>query len=113
MKKTKEKYAQPFSVRLTVEEKHWLEEQAGRMPVGEYIRFMLFEMPSPRRKTRKPPRNEEILRELLKTLAGTRIANNLNQLAKASNSGSLPVSGETEETLQSAYVEIQEMREIL
>lgn len=102
-----------FSLRLSPEERRELEIRAGRMPVGAYIRFMLFEMPSPRRKTRKPPLDQEILRQLLTELANARLANNLNQIARACNQGTLPVTEETEAALQQAYQDIHDMREHL
>ncbi|MBL1146213.1 MAG: hypothetical protein D8M28_00770 [Proteobacteria bacterium] len=102
-----------FSLRLSPEERRELEVRAGRMPVGAYIRFMLFEMPSPRRKSRKPPPDQEILRQLLTELAKARLANNLNQIAKASNSGLLPVTDETEQELNQACADVKLMRECL
>ena len=46
-------------------------------------------------------------------LGQSRLANNMNQLAKAANSGSLPVTPETEEALLNAVREVAYMRTLL
>ena len=43
-------------------------------------------------------------------LGGSRLSSNLNQLAKAVNTGSLPVTPETEDDLKQACREVAEMR---
>ena len=64
-------------------------------------------------KYRSPIQNERVLSGLLAELGASRLASNLNQIAKASNSGSLPVTPETEQALQEACEGIQFMRETL
>ncbi|TVQ82920.1 MAG: plasmid mobilization relaxosome protein MobC [Micavibrio sp.] len=109
--KTSQKQNHPtFSLRLSPEERQELEMRAGRMPVGAYIRFILFEMPSPRRKTRKTNPDQNVLRELLTELANTRLANNLNQIARACNRGQMQVTEETEAALKQAYKDIHDIR---
>ena len=85
----------PFSLRLTFEERAALEQSAGNRPLGAYIRSKLFggtEAPRKRRsRTRKPLKDEKALGELLGKLGESRLASNVNQLAKAANSGSLQV----------------------
>jgi hypothetical protein len=94
------KLASPFSLRLTFKERTILEQAAGDMPLGAYIRSKLLnESEVPRRvrkRTRKPLKDEQALALLLGELGKARIANNLNQLAKAVNTGSLPVTPDTE-----------------
>jgi hypothetical protein len=46
-------------------------------------------------------------------LGQSNLANNLNQLARAANSGSLPVTPDTEQALQLAAAEISQMRLLL
>jgi hypothetical protein len=46
-------------------------------------------------------------------LGESRLANNLNQLAKSANTGSLPVTPETEKALREASAEIHQMRAML
>lgn len=107
----------PFSLRLTFDERAALEHSAGSRPLGAYIRSKLFggaEKPrKARTRTRKPLKDEKALSELLGKLGESRLASNLNQLAKATNSGSLPVTPDTEKALQSACNDVRIMRILL
>lgn len=106
----------PFSLRLTFEERARLEAEAGDMPLGAYIRAKLFEEPAPDRRPRRakrPVKDQQALASVLGELGKSRIANNLNQLAKAVNSGSLPITPETERSLREACVEIHWLRTTL
>ncbi|MES9970290.1 MAG: plasmid mobilization relaxosome protein MobC [Candidatus Thiodiazotropha sp.] len=111
------KLASPFSLRLTFKERTILEQAAGDMPLGAYIRSKLLnESEVPRRvrkRTRKPLKDEQALALLLGELGKARLANNLNQLAKAANTGSLPVTPDTEKALQRACAAVQDMRDLL
>ena len=103
----------PFSLRLTFEERARLERDAGDMPLGAYIRSRLFDESAPHRTSRKakrPVKDHQALANVLGELGKSRIANNLNQLAKASNSGSLPLTPETEKSLQEACAGVQWLR---
>jgi hypothetical protein len=102
----------PFSLRLSTEEREALDAAAGGMPLGAYIRSRLLgEDVAPRRtRGRFPVKDHEALGRLLGELGRSRIANNLNQLARAVNSGSLPVSPETEADIQETCAAIREMR---
>lgn len=107
----------PFSLRLTFEERAALEKQAGNKPLGAYVRAKLFEgNETPRRvrtRSRKPLEDERALGRLLGELGKARLANNLNQLAKAVNTGSLPVTPDTEKSLNDACIAVQDMRGLL
>lgn len=107
----------PFSLRLTFVERAILEKAAGNMPLGAYIRSQLFQgKTTPRRirtRTRKPVKDDRALGALLGELGQARLANNLNQLAKAANTGSLPVTPDTEKSLNDACFAVQEMRGLL
>jgi hypothetical protein len=84
-----------FSLRLTFKEHAALLHAAGNVPLGVYIRSKLFDRPLPDyypRRPRHPVRDEQILGQVLAELGKARLANNLNQLAKAANTGSLPVT---------------------
>ncbi|KPM12302.1 plasmid mobilization relaxosome protein MobC [Citromicrobium sp. WPS32] len=108
------KTASPFSLRLTFEERARLEEERGDQPLGAFIRERLFEgKQAKRRRGKRPVKDHRQLAKLAAMLGQSRIASNLNQLAKAANSGSLPVSKETEDALQSACTEVRRMRFIL
>ena len=102
----------PFSIRFTDGERQILNTRAGVMPVGAYIRFILFDIPSPRRVS-PDFENKELLERLLHRLGETRISRNLNQLAKARNSGTLPLDAETTALLQEACHAVLDMREEL
>lgn len=102
----KPKYPPPFSLRLTFEERAALQAEAGDMPLGAYIRSKVLASPGKRRKVRgkRPPvKDHKLLAGLLAELGKSHIAGNLNQLAKAVNSGSLPVTPETESAIHQAY----------
>ncbi|WP_431201561.1 plasmid mobilization relaxosome protein MobC [Bradyrhizobium betae] len=107
--------AKPFSLRLTQQEKDRLQADAGGTPLGIYIRARLLEGDAaPRDESRQYPiKDAEPLGRLLGLLGQSRITNNLNQLAKASNQGSLPVTKEVESELQQACVHVSEMRMLL
>jgi len=86
----------------------------GNMPLGAYIRFRLLEnAESPRRSRRQPIKNEQALAKVLGELGKAKLANNLNQLAKAANLGSLPAGPETEQAIVEACQDIRRMREAL
>lgn len=108
------KVASPFSLRLTFEERTALEREAGNKPLGAHIRSKLFggsEAPRKvRTRTRKPIQDDRAMASLLGALGQSRIANNLNQLAKAVNTGSLPVTPDTEKALNEACSAVQDMR---
>jgi hypothetical protein len=105
----------PFSLRLTFEERASLEQAAGDMPLGAYIRAEVLKAGTARRRRRykRPVKDHQALGQLLGTLGDSRLANNLNQLAKAANTGSLAVTPETEKALREACAEIQQMRGLL
>ncbi|MGC3983124.1 MAG: plasmid mobilization relaxosome protein MobC [Steroidobacteraceae bacterium] len=101
----------PFSLRLTYEEKAALKREAGSMPLGAYIRSKLLgEASKPRRSRRSPIEDERALAQLLGELGKARLSNNLNQLAKQANSGSLPITPETEKAIHQACADVQWMR---
>lgn len=108
----------PFSLRLTFEERARLEELAGDMALGAYIKEKIFDGTGPdekraRARLRRPVKDTQSLAQLLAKLGQSRIANNLNQLAKATNIGALPLTPETEADIRAACAEIREMRNAL
>ena len=109
------KYPPPISLRLTFEERTKLEQAATGMSLSAYIRTRLFgEDVSPRKKRHKSRiKDHETLSQLLGALGQSRIANNLNQLAKAVNMGTLPVTPDVEKDIQEACTHIRHMRTAL
>jgi hypothetical protein len=105
----------PVSLRMTFEEKANLELAAAGMSLSSYIRWRVFDpaSPPPKRRGRQPVKDHVALARLLAIMGQSRIGNNLNQLAKAANSGSLPVTPETEAELLEAARAIVHMRRLL
>jgi hypothetical protein len=105
----------PFSLRLTSAERSQLESQAGGMSLSAYIKSVVFAADAPKyRKRRKPPvAEQQLLAEVLARLGQTRQANNLNQIAKHLNQGTLIVDPELEEDLKRAVAEVAWIRATL
>ena len=105
----------PFSLRLSFEEKAALLEAANGLPLGAYIKAKLFDEPleKVRRRNTNPVKDHEALGRVLGSLGASRLSQNLNQLARASNTGALPVSPELEEELRQACADVAAMREAL
>lgn len=105
----------PFSLRLTFEERARLEQEAGDMSLGAYVRSRLFDnsRPAPKRRSKKPVKDHAALAQVLALLGKSHIANNINQLAKAANTGSLPVNIETERALNDAVQDVANIRRTL
>jgi len=115
--KRRKKLPPPFSIRFTNEERERLERAAGMLSLAAYIRLKLFaEDDLPKRMTKKPrqPSAElAVLGHMLGGLGQSKLANNLNQIAKAANTGTLPLGPELEAELREACADIQKMRETL
>lgn len=111
---TKAKKPTPFSLRLSVEERQLLEELAGTKPIGAYIRETLLKNPKPRKgRTSRPKEDNIILAQILAQLGTSRISNNLNQLARAANTGSLLVTDDVLKDLNEAIQNVSFIKEIL
>lgn len=104
-------YDPPFSLRLSFEERARLEALADGEPLGSYIRSRLLDS-APSRK-RMTVNDKDALVRVLGLLGQSRLSSNINQLAKAVNSGSLPVTPETETELKAAARDVMAMRQIL
>lgn len=115
MPKNIAKQTSTFSIRFTFEERARLEHDAAGLSLGEYIRLRLFDDKREKRRTRSkhPVKDHQILSQLLYDLGKSRMANNLNQLAHASNCGSLAFTPETQSVLLEACADIREMRSML
>jgi len=114
-KKQKYKYPAPFCLRFTEDERKTLEIAAAGRPLGAYIRWLIFkeDMPAmPKKRTRgeSASLDHKQLAKLLGAFGKSRIASNMNQLAKAANSGSLPVNQDVLKSLFEAVRSIEWMR---
>ena len=115
MPKSTRREAAPFSVRLTFDERRRLEVLAAGMPLGAYIRARLLEGTARPRRTRGrfPVKDHAALARLLAGLGASRLASNLNQLARAAHAGALPVSPAVEAALRDACRDIAAMKALL
>lgn len=102
----------PFSLRLSFEERAMLDGMAGNRPLGAFIRSRLFgDKAAPRRRhQRRAGVDHKALAQALALLGQSRIASNLNQLAKAANIGALPVDEDVERDLHEACQAVCVMR---
>jgi len=108
----------PFTLRFTEDERVWLDKQAGNMSLGAYIRQEILENfdganTRPRRKPHKPTVDQQKVSALLAGLGQSNVPNNLNQLAKAANCGTLDTSEDVEKQLEDACAAVFAMREAL
>lgn len=85
------------------------------MTLHGYIIFLLWQAVSgePIRSRRFSPQDRKLLAGILAALGLSGIASNLNQLAKATYSGSLPITPETEAMLRQACAAVLWMRDAL
>lgn len=110
----KKKRPSPFCIRLSEEERAYLEEKAGGKPLGAYIRQQLLgDRAAKRRKQRKPSVDDKQVAALLASIGHSRVSANLNQLARAVNMGTLDVSRDTEQQLLEATEAVLAMRSAL
>ena len=120
-KPTRKKHPPPFSIRFTEDERARLDRDAGTLSLAAYIRLKLFTgdepPPTKRNLTRKvkpkPSAELAVLGHMLGGLGQSRLASNLNQIAKAANLGALPVSQDLEQELFAACAAVQSMRQDL
>ena len=112
------KYASPISLRLNRFEREQLERDAGDRTLSAYIRERLFgkhigpfQPRRPKRKRHSPTPDHVILAQVLGKLGESRLASNLNQIAKAANIGALPVTDELMFELHAACANVQEIRD--
>lgn len=108
------RYPAPFSLRLTEDERQELERLADGQPWGSYIKDAIFERRvRPRTRGQKPVRDHQALARLMGLLGRSRISQNINQLAKAANTGSLPLNADVYQVLMEACDAVREMRTLL
>lgn len=108
-------YPSPVSVRFTPEERALLEKAANGRTLSAFIRGQVLAENAARRKIRNrmPVENERELGRVLGLLGRSRIANNLNQLAKDANCGVLIMDPETRQQIEEAYAHVKSMRDCL
>lgn len=111
----KAKTPPPFSLRFTFDERAKLEEAANGVPLGSYIKAVLFgqDLQKVRRRNTNPIKDHAALAQVLGVLGQSRLAQNVNQMAKAVHAGALPVNPDTEADLDRACEDIRAMRHAL
>ena len=111
-KRATKKHPPPFSLRLTFEERAQLEKAANGAPLGAYIKAVLFgqDLKKVRRRNTNPIKDHAALAQVLGVLGQSRLAQNVNQMAKAVHAGALPVNPDTEADLERACADIRAMR---
>ncbi len=111
MARKNKKYAAPFSLRLTVEERKRLDAIAGDMPVGVFIRSRLFDAPSPRRRmTRRMHADQALLAKIWVELRHQHISKNLNRVMKAIEEEDLETSDQLEMQLHLLRSDLRRLR---
>lgn len=104
----------PLSVRLNDQELALLQSRAGGLPLSTYLKQAGLGDDAPVIRRRHPPsRDQQILATILAALGQSRLASNLNQLAKAVHSGSLPVNAQTEADITQACGDVRTIRQAL
>ena len=105
----------PLSVRLSPENRARLERDAAGISLGSYIQWRLFDpdTPPPRRRGKAPVKDHIALSRALAALGQSRIASNLNQIARAIHTGVIVVTPEVEAELTEAIRYIGTIRKDL
>jgi hypothetical protein len=113
--KSRRKRLAPFSLRLSETERARLLAEAGGAPLGTYIKAKVLgdALPVRMRRTGLCVEDRAALAKALALLGHSHLANNLNQLAKLANIGSLPVTPDLEAELKASVEEVREMRRLL
>ena len=117
-RKTRKKRSPPFSMRFSDEERARLDRERGILSLAAYIRLKLFTDEANQSRERKklvrkhssPSAELAMLSQMLGGLGQSRLASNLNQIAKAANMGALPVTPDLEQELSEACTAIQDMK---
>lgn len=105
-------YPKPVSVRFTDEERDELERKAGNLTLSAYIRSQCVgDIAAPHRiKGKRPVKDQEALGRVLGALGKSHLSNNMNQLAKAANNGTLGLQEDTESAILKAAYDIAYIR---
>jgi hypothetical protein len=105
----------PLSVRFNAFELETLRRRAGSRPISTYVKQAALgdETALARRSAPAPSVDRAMLAQALARLGRSRLANNLNQLAKAVHIGILPVNEFTEADIRSACADVRTMRRML
>lgn len=117
----RKKRPSPFCIRFSDQERTELDQRRGVLSLAAFIRLKLFNEDGDiskqrKRMTRKhfsPSAEMTMIATMLGGLGKSRLASNMNQIAKAANIGALPVTPELQNELSTACADIQAMRHAL
>ena len=110
-KPKKNRAPSPFCIRLSDDERAQLKAEAAGKPVSTYARWKLLgDKVQKRRAYRKPKVNDAVLAQVLAALGNSHLSSNLNQLAKAANIGTLPLTPDVVEEIEEACAAVSAMR---
>jgi RNase P/RNase MRP subunit POP5 len=111
---SKSKRPSPFSIRFTECEREQLEAAAGNLALGVYIKLRLFDdLPPVPRQNSLSRVDKEALGKVLGAIGESKLASNMNQIARAANIGTLPVDQDLVDELYAACGEIKALREAI
>jgi hypothetical protein len=111
---TKHKRPAPFSIRLSAEERAWLERKAGSRPLGRYIRAKLLgDDQTPRKAGRAPTIDYALLGQMLGMLGKTEQVSCLFLLLAAAKNERVAIGEAERQALDEACADIREMRALL
>ncbi|MBP5857423.1 hypothetical protein KAJ83_10425 [Marivibrio halodurans] len=104
----------PFSIRLSADERAYLERKAGNRPLGRYIRAKLLGDAETRRKAaRVPAIDYAMLGQVLGVLGKSELATHLCLLAAAAEAGRLELAEQDRAALKDACEDVREVRALL
>lgn len=110
-------YPSPVSVRCTREELEWIKALADAEGITVSALFRQAALGEKevrrKRKVRRPVKDKKELARLFALLGQSRLASNLNQLARAANSGSLIVTPDVKAEIDQACKDVHFIRKTL
>lgn len=110
-----DKRISPFSLRLSADERARLVVEAKGAPLGAFIKAKVLgsALPVEIRRTGLSIQDRQALAQVLALLGQSRLASNLNQLARLVNIGALPMTLETEAELIDSVRAVRGIRILL
>lgn len=101
----------PFSIWLNWAQRKKLDELSNGEPWATYIKRIIFSGKLvPAQKNTPNPLDRKLIAKLISVIGKSRLSSNVNQLAKAANSGSLQVNEEVVKALMQTCRTIEWMR---
>lgn len=106
----KEKTTTAISLRLTEDERSWLEQAASGRGMSAFIRDRLFGAEARKTQIRVPNSNARQLAHILAALGQSGISASLREMENAARTGTLELDIETREALTSACRVVERIR---